>query len=372
MKQRTVSRSSLTTQSKATSPAVVIHRFLSDIRSLIETTRGQVAQAVNSGLVMLYWGIGNRIRCEILRERRAEYGQQIVELLSESLVKEYGEGFSRANLFHMVRFAETFPGRDIVYALSRQLGWTHVRQIIYLPDPLQREFYAEMCRVERWSTRTLRDKIQGMLYERTAISRKPAELARQELKLLRHEGQMSPDLVFRDPYLLDFLGLKDTYSERDLETAILRELERFLIELGSDFAFLARQKRITVDQEDYYLDLLFFHRRLHRLVAIDLKLGRFQAADKGQMELYLRWLEAHERQPGEAPPIGLILCAGKSTEHVELLQLKKSGIRVAEYLTELPPRKVLEHKLHEAIRVAREQLASRQLPEKPGGRGPRK
>lgn len=343
-------------------PAILADQLLGDIRSLIENARGQVAQAVNAGLVMLYWSIGDRIRCETLSQRRAEYGQQIVETLSERLVNDYGAGFSRANLFHMLRFSETFPNREIVYTLCRQLGWSHFRQIIYLPDPLQRDFYAEMCRLERWSVRMLRSKIQGMLYERTGISKKPADLAKQELKKLQEEDRLSPDLVFRDPYLLDFLGLKDTYSERDLEAAILHELERFLVELGSDFAFLARQKRITVDQEDYYLDLLFYHRRLHRLVAIDLKLGRFQAADKGQMELYLRWLERNEKQPGENPPIGLILCADKSVEHVELLQLEKSGIRVAQYLTELPPRKVLEHKLHEAIRIAREHLAIRQLP----------
>ena len=213
-----------------------------------------------------------------------------------------------------------------------------------------------MCRIERWSTRTLQDKIQGMLYERTAISRKPDHLARKELAVLRDEDRVSPDLVFRDPYLLDFLGLRDTYSEKDLETAILRDLERFLLELGSDFSFVARQKRITVDNEDYYLDLLFFHRRLRRLLAVELKLGRFRAADKGQMELHLRWLEKHECQPGEESPLGLILCAGKSDEHVELLQLKKSGIRVAEYLTELPPREVLERRLREALRAARERF----------------
>jgi predicted nuclease of restriction endonuclease-like (RecB) superfamily len=242
-------------------------------------------------------------------------------------------------------------------------------EIISLDTPLQREFYAEMCRVERWSLRTLRAKIQGMLYERTAISRKPGELARQELEALREEDRMTPDLVFRDPYLLDFLGLADTYSERDLEGAILRELERFLLEMGTDFAFVARQKRITVDQVDYYLDLLFYHRRLRRLVAIDLKLGRFRAADKGQMELYLRWLEQHDRQPGEETPLGLILCAGKSAEHVELLQLEASHIRVAEYLTELPPKKLLERKLRQAIATARSRLGEgRERPKFKGSR----
>src|SRR3990170_3382283 len=258
----------------------------------------------------------------------------------------------------MIRFAEVFPDREIVHALSGQLSWTHLREIIYLEDSLKRDFYAEMCRVERWSTRTLKEKINSMLFERTAISKKPAELARQELQSLREEDKMTPDLVFRDPYLLDFLGLSDAYSERDLESAILNELEKFLLEIGTDFTFVARQKRITIDNDDYYLDLLFYHRGMHRLVAIELKLGKFRAADKGQIELYLRWLDKYERRDGEDSPLGLILCAEKSTEHVELLQLAKSGIRVAEYFTELPPRELLQRKLHDAIRLAREQIAA--------------
>ncbi len=333
--------------------------LLADVRTLIDRARTQVAAAVNSELVLLYWHIGTRIRQDILHERRAEYGQRILHALSARLTTDYGRGFTAANLFHMLHFAEVFPDEQIVYALRRQLSWTHLRQIIYLPDPLQREFYTQMCRVERWSTRTLDGKIRGMLYERTGISRQPAALARKELAALREQDRMTPDLVFRDPYVLDFLGLADTYNEKDLEAAILRELERFLLELGTDFTFVARQKRITVDAEDYYLDLLFYHRRLRRLIAIDLKLGRFQAADKGQMELYLQWLDTYERQAGEESPIGLILCAGKSAEHVELLKLEHSGIRVAEYMTELPPRHVLERKLHQAIQAARHRLEGR-------------
>ena len=252
--------------------------LLRDIRLLIEGARGRAAASVNSEMVTLYWSIGERIRKDILASERAAYGERIVNALSRQLNEAYGRGFSRANLFHMIRFAEAFPDRKIVYALNRQLSWTHVRQIIYLEEPLQREFYTQMCRIERWSTRTLQD----MLYERTAISRRPSQLARRDLAALRDKGRMSPDLIFRDPYLLDFLGLKDAYSEKDLEAAILRDLEHFLLELGSDFSFIARQKRITIDNEDYYLDLLFFYRRLHRLLAVDLKLGRFRAPDKGQ------------------------------------------------------------------------------------------
>ncbi len=354
---------------KTTSRALTAHRhltvvptakcLLADIREMIEAARQQVALTVNSTLVMLYWQIGRRIREDILNEQRAEYGERIVSTLSRQLISEYGPGYSEPNLSRMIRLAEVFPDNEILSALTKELSWTHFVAIIPFDDPLKRDFYAEMCRIERWSTRTLRKKIDGMLYERTAISKKPQEVIRHDLKALQKEDRLTPDLVFRDPYFLDFLGLTGCHNERDMEQAILRELEAFILELGTDFAFVARQKRISVDYEDYYLDLLFYHRRLRRLVAIDLKLGRFQAADKGQMELYLRWLQEYEMQPGEEPPIGLILCADKTTEHVRLLRLESAGIRVAQYLTELPPQKILERKLHDAIRLAREQLARR-------------
>ncbi|MGZ3396529.1 MAG: PDDEXK nuclease domain-containing protein [Isosphaeraceae bacterium] len=344
---------------KATSKRLVPARLLSDLRTLIESTRTGVAQAVNSALVILYWQVGHRIRTETLGSKRATYGQEILSTLSKELVAGYGSGFSVPNLSRMMRLAEVFPNRETVAELSRQLGWSHFVEILPLKTDLQREFYAEMCRIERWSVRTLREKVGGMLFERTALSRKPDELARKELAKLRDEDRLTPDLVFRDPYFLDFLGLKDTYSEKDLEAAILREMEQFILELGGGFTFVARQKRIVIDGEDFYIDLLFYHRKLHRLVALDLKLERFKAADKGQMELYLRWLEKYEMEPGEEAPIGLILCADKRDEQIELLQLDKSGIRVATYLTELPPKKLLEEKLHESARRARVELEGR-------------
>ncbi len=337
-------------------PAKPADTLLHDLRGLIEETRAHVATTVNAALTMLYWRIGKRINEEILKGGRADYGKEILATLSQQLSEEYGNGFSYSALTRMVDFSEAFPDIKIVATLSRQLSWSHFRELLPLDKPLQRDFYAEMCRIERWSVRTLQKKIGSMLYERTALSRKPDELIRLELDALRHEDLLTPDLVFRDPYFLDFLGLTDRYLEKDLEDAILRELEQFLLELGVGFTFVARQKRIQVDNDDYYLDLLFFHRKLKRLVAIELKLGRFKPADKGQMELYLRWLDKYERQTGEEPPIGLILCAGKKHETVELLELEKSGIRVAEYLTDLPSREILEKEFHKAIVHARERL----------------
>ena len=334
--------------------------LVTDLRELILSARQTVARGVNAALVALHWQIGRRIHQDILNAKRAEYGEEIVATVSRQLSVEFGRGFAEKNLRRMVQLAETFPDERIVATLSRELGWSHFVELLPLKKHLQRDFYAEMCRVERWSVRRLRQKIGGMLYERTALSKKPAKLAELEIQKLREEDKLTPDLVFRDPYFLDFLGLKGAYSEKDLETAILRDLESFLVELGGDFAFLARQKRITVDGEDFYLDLLFYHRRLRRLVVIDLKLGKFAPGDVGQMEFYLRWLKKHEMRPGEDEPLGLILCAEKSDERIELFELAKRGIRVGEYLTELPPKKLLEQKLHDSVRLAQARLQAAQ------------
>jgi predicted nuclease of restriction endonuclease-like (RecB) superfamily len=334
--------------------------LIADVRAMIEQTREGVARTVNAGMTLLYWRIGKRIQTEVLGNQRAEYGKEILATLSQELTAEFGKGFSYSALTRMLKFAENFPKASIVATLSRQLGWSHFKEIIPLNDDLARDFYAEMCRVERWSVRTLRQKIDSMLFERTAISKKPEELAKAELAALRADDRITPDLVFRDPYILDFLGLKDRFLEKDLEDAILRELETFLLELGNGFAFLGRQTRIQIDSDDFYLDLLFYHRNLKRLIAIDLKLGDFKAEYKGQMELYLRWLAKHEQQPGEESPLGIILCAGKKEEQIELLELDQSGIHVAEYLTALPPRELLKQKLHAAIELSRARLEAKE------------
>ncbi|MFH1096780.1 MAG: PDDEXK nuclease domain-containing protein [Candidatus Desantisbacteria bacterium] len=327
-----------------------------EIKSLINEARNRVAIAVNAELSMLYWHIGRRINTEILHDKRAEYGKQIIANLSKQLTSEFGNGWSEKQLRHCLYTVETFPDVEIFSTLCRQFSWSHIKELIYIQNSFKRDFYIEITKLEHWSVRQLRERINSLLFERTAISRKPEETIIGDLKTLREQGELSADLVFRDPYFLDFLGLSDSYSEKDIESAIIVELQRFIIELGQDFAFLARQKRITVDNRDYYIDLLFYHRRLKCLVVIDLKIGDFEAAFKGQMELYLRYLEKYEMVKGENTPIGLILCAGKNEEHIELLQLHKSNIRVADYLTQLPPREILQAKFHKAIEIARNRL----------------
>ena len=334
-------------------PVASSDALLHEIRALIEDARRQVAHAANAGLTIAYWRIGKRLLTENLTDGRGEYGQKILATLSAELVREFGKGFSYSALTRMTRFAEQFPDERILATLLQELTWSHFTLLLPLKDPLAREFYAEMCRVERWSVRTLRQKIGGMLFERTALSKNSPEVVRQELATLR-DGRMTPDMVFRDPYLLDFLDLSGAYSEKDLEAAILREMESFLLEMGNGFCFVERQKRMSVGKDDFYLDLLFYHRHLRRLVAIELKLESFQPSHKGQMELYLRWLDKHERTAGEEPPIGLILCASADAEQIELLQLDEASIRVAEYLVELPPVAVLRERLHRAIEHARE------------------
>ncbi|HFX0594704.1 TPA: YhcG family protein, partial [Pseudomonas aeruginosa] len=309
---------------------------------------------------MLYWRIGQRIRSQVLDGRRGAYGKEVLPNLAAQLVKEYGGSFAEQNLRRMVQFAATFPDERILVSLIRELSWTHFIALMPLKDPLQRDYYAQMASTQRWSVRTLRERIDSMLYERTALSQKPDETIAQELATLRDAQRMSPALVMRDPYILDFLGLRDTWQEGDLEAAIIREMESFLLELGAGFSFVARQKRIPIDDEDFHLDLLFYNRKLRRLVAVELKIGEFKAAYKGQMELYLRWLDKHEREPEEASPLGIILCTGKKREQIELLELDKSGIHVAEYLTTLPPRTLLIERLQQAAVRAKQQIGQRE------------
>jgi len=342
-------------------PAVVDEKaLLTDLRELIRSARQRIAIAANSTMTLLYWHLGRRLLAENLQDERAPYGKRILATVSGELTIEFGAAFTLRSLYRAIQFCQAFTDRDIVSTLSTQLSWSHFIELLPIKDPLARDFYAEMCRIERWDVRTLRQRIGGMMFQRTVLSRKPEAVITAEIARLR-DGQMSPDLVFRDPYLLDLLGLKGAYSERDLESAILRDIEGVLLELGSGFAFVARQKSMSIGKDDYYLDLLFFHRHLRRLIAVELKLESLHPAHVGQMELYLRWLDKHERAPGEEAPIGLILCASADVEQVELLELDAKSIRVSEYLTELPPLPLLRARLHQAIEHAREQ-AARRLP----------
>ena len=332
--------------------------LVADLRDLIQSARQRVATVANAAQTLLYWRLGRRLVKDNLQDRRAPYGKRIVVTVSRQLGAEFGDGFKIDQLYRSIQFFELFPDEAIVATLSQQLSWSHVLALLPIKDPLARDFYAEMCRIERWDVRTLRKKIGGMLFQRTALSKNTKEVISAEIGQLR-DGRVSPEAVFRDPYFLDFLGLKGAYSERDLEAAILREMESFLLEMGAGFTFVARQKRMSVGRDDFHLDLLFYHRLLRRLVAVELKLEPFQPGHVGQMELYLRWLDKHERAPGEESPIGLILCAAADAEQVELFHLDDKSIRVSEDLTELPPMKLLQSRLHKAIGDAREQAARR-------------
>lgn len=334
--------------------------LLQSIVTLIDGARRRVAATVNSELTLLYWNIGKQINDVVLYNARADYGKNIVIELSQELSAQYGSGFNKRNLQSFIKFNAVYQDIEILHAVRAKLTWTHIREIIYIKDHIKREFYTQMCIHERWSVRTLQDRMNSMLFERTVISRKPEQTILNDLDLLKSEKKMSPELTFRDPYFLDFLGLHDTYSERDLESAILANLQKFITEMGTDFAFLARQKRIIIDDEDFYIDLLFYHRGLKSLVAIDLKLDKFKAAYKGQMELYLGWLEHNEMRDGENKPIGLILCSEKSPQQINYLMLDNhEQIKVAEYTTMLPTKSMLEEKLQKSIELAQNSLRTK-------------
>ncbi len=319
--------------------------LLTELSQLIEQSQQQVVSQANSTLTMLFWNIGNRINKEILQNKRADYGKQIVVTLSRQLENKYGRNFELGNLRRMIQFAEQFPDLSIVAPLSRQLSWSHILALIPLKTKEAKMFYAELSATQVLGVRDLRKKISTKTFERSSIA-----------NLQNTSNHPAIHNTFKDPYFLDFLGLQNTFLEKDLEAAILRELEAFILELGKGFAFVERQKRMILDGEDFYLDLLFYHRNLKRLVAIELKLGKFEAKHKGQMELYLKWLDKYEKQEGELPPVGLILCAESSREQIELLEMHKDGIMVAEYWTELPPKKQLEKKIHSILIEARERI----------------
>jgi predicted nuclease of restriction endonuclease-like (RecB) superfamily len=330
------------------------NNLYSDICKLIDEARTFVANTANKSMTLLYWKIGERINTDLLDGKRAQYGKQIVSHLATQLQLNYGKrGFEERNIRRMIQFTVLFPDFQIVSQAATKLSWSHFIELLSLKEALKREFYLTMALSESWGRDTLRNKIEGMLYERTLISGKPNELIKSELANMRKGESISADLIFKSPYFLDFTGLKGMYSEKSLEDSLIISIEQFIMELGVGFSFVERQKRMIIDGEDFYLDLLFYHRKLKRLIAIELKLGKFKAAYKGQMELYLRWLDKHEKQTGEETPLGLILCTEGGHEQIELLQLENAGIKIAEYLTELPDRKLLKEKLQKELELKR-------------------
>jgi len=333
--------------------SIATDRLLDGVSNLITVARQKVAISLNAELTLLYWSIGDFINKELRSEEISTYGKQILATLSQELTKSFGKGYSYTALTRMSKIAAIID-RENVATLSQHLSWSHFIELSGIDNETKRLFYTQMCVAEKWSIRDLRKQCDGMLYERTAISQRPEEIANDALRTLGSNGELNPDLVFKNTYILDFLNLKASFSEKDLENTIINELEKFILELGQGFAFLERQKRLSIDTVDYYLDLLFYHRKLNRLVAIDLKLGKFKPAYKAQMELYLKYLQKHDQQPHEKSPIGLLLCSEGNTEHIELLLLGEKNIKVAQYLTELPEKQWFIDKLHRAIAIAKE------------------
>jgi predicted nuclease of restriction endonuclease-like (RecB) superfamily len=330
-------------------------KLFTQIAALITTSKENLSRSVNQELTMLNWQIGKHID-ETLASTDEIYGLEIVATLSPLLINQFGKGYTTSSLHRVRRFYKAFSKIKIVATLSPLLSWSHFIELTNVKNDTARNYYTELCKIEHWNVRELRDRINSMLYERTALSKKPEKLIRQELQQLQTQKKFTENIVFRDNYLLDFLDLKDVYSEKDLETAIIVELQKFIIEIGNDFAFLSRQKRMIIDGEDYTLDLLFYHRGLNRLVAIELKLGKFKHSYKSQMELYLRWLEKYEMRQHEELPVGLILCADNKKEIMELLMIDEKRIRIANYATEMPEAKIIKQKLHKAISNAKARI----------------
>lgn len=331
---------------KPNSITILENDLFNDLSQLIEQSKQQVAVQANSAVTILFWQVGNRINQNILQNKRAEYAKKIVSTLSTQLKERYGKNFELRNLRRMMQFTDF----QIVVPLSKQLSWSHFVELLPLKTIEAKLFYAQNASNNSFGIRELRRQIALKAYKRTNIA---------DAQII--EATKIPFNTFKDPYILDLFGLENSFLEKDLENAILHDLETFILELGKGFTFVERQKRMIIDGEDFNLDLLFFHRKLKRLVAIELKLGKFQAKHKGQMELYLKWLDKYEKQEGENTPIGLILCAESSREQIELLEMHKDGIMVAEYWTDLPPKKQFEEKIHLLLTEARERIERKKL-----------
>jgi predicted nuclease of restriction endonuclease-like (RecB) superfamily len=328
------------------------NKLFDHIVEIISHAQKKVAISLNVETTLLYWSIGDYINTDLKDSGQIRYGSKILATLSQQLTQSYGKGYTYTALTRMCKVAMTLNKQKIA-TLSQQLSWSHLIELVTIKDLTKREFYTQLCIYENWGVRLLRKKNDEMLYERTVIASKPEDIIKESLQQLNERQSIDPELVFKNSYILNFLNLPTNYSEKELEDALLANIEQFILELGNGFAFIERQKRISIDSTDYYLDLFFFHRKLKRLVAIDLKLGKFKPKYKAQMELYLRWLQKHEMQHGEDAPIGLLLCSEGNTEHIELLMLDDKNIKVAQYLTEFPSKKWFADKLRRALELAK-------------------
>lgn len=323
------------------------------VAEIIDNAKQRVAVYVNTQTSMTYWNVGNYIVNDLDYQTYSAYGQKILATLSQRLRARYGKGFTYSALTRMMKVARIYNNREMFATLSQTLTWSHFLELVTIEDATKRLYYQQMGIAEHWSVNQLRAKQDEMSYERSLIAVKPDDEIVKTLEKIQPQ-HIEPDLVLKSSYILDFLGLSGFYTEDELENAIAKQLENFILELGQGFAFLERQKRFTIDGTDYYLDLLFYHRRLKCLVAIDLKLGKFKPQYKGQMELYLKYMQKYDLQPGENPPIGLLLCSEGNTEHIELLMLDEDNIKVAQYLTCLPNKQWFIDKLNRSILIAKE------------------
>jgi len=335
--------------------ATISNNLFNGINHLIENAQNRVAIFLNSETTLLYWSIGQYINTELKENDRLKYGAKILATLSQELTKKHGKGYTYTALTRMGKVAIAFKKENIA-TVSQQLSWSHLIELAAIENETKRLYYTIVSANQTWAVRKLRDEIDAMAFERSAIAKKPGNEIIAELKKASSGTILNPDLVFKNSYVFNFLGLSNLHTEKELENAIISHLEKFIMELGSDFAFLERQKRISVDAVDYYLDLLFYHRKLNRLVVIDLKIGKFKPKYKAQMELYLRYLQKYEQQKHEEAPIGLLLCSEGNTEHIELLLLDEENIRVAQYLNELPDKQWFIEKMHRAIEISKMNL----------------
>jgi len=331
----------------------VSNHLFNGISNIINVTRSRVAVYVNSQASMMFWHIGKFIITELNYETYSAYGDKILATLSQRLTEKYGKGYSYSALTRMIKVATIYNDEQMFATVSQTLSWGHFIELITIKNDTKRLYYQQMGIAEHWSVRELREQQDKLAYERSLIAAKPED---EIITALTNTtpGHLDPDVVFKNSYIVDFLGLGNDYSESDMEDAIVQQLEKFILELGRGFAFLERQKRITIDGTDYYLDLLFYHRQLNCMVAIDLKIGKFKPQYKGQMELYLKYLKKYEMHTGENPPIGLLLCSEGNTEHIELLMLDEKNIKVAQYLTYLPDKQWFIDKLNRSIMIAKE------------------